>query len=79
VPHTFWNAGEKPARILEIITPAGFEKYFLEMSEVLRSDGTPDVEKIGEIASRYGPTYEMDWIPELVRKYNLKPPRGRGK
>ena len=25
--HTFWNAGDEPARILEIISPAGFEKY----------------------------------------------------
>jgi quercetin dioxygenase-like cupin family protein len=74
VPLTFWNAREKPARLLEIISPAGFEKYFVEMSEVLRGDGPPDVEKIGEIASRYGLTYEMSWIPELVRKYNLKPP-----
>lgn len=24
--HTFWNAGEVPARVLEIISPAGFEK-----------------------------------------------------
>jgi Cupin domain len=78
VPHTFWNAGTKPARILEIISPAGFEKYFLEMSEALRSDGSPDAEKIGEIASRYELTYEMSWIPELVRKYNLKPPRRSG-
>ena len=23
--HTFWNAGDVPARILEIISPAGFE------------------------------------------------------
>ncbi len=77
VPHTFWNAGTKPARLLEIISPAGFEKYFVEMSEMMRSDGTPDVEKIAEIANRYGLSYEMDWISELVRKYNLTPPRGR--
>jgi quercetin dioxygenase-like cupin family protein len=24
--HTFWNAGDEPARILEIISPAGFER-----------------------------------------------------
>src|SRR5215213_6890902 len=29
--HTFWNAGDEPARILEIISPAGFEKYFAEL------------------------------------------------
>lgn len=78
VPHTFWNAGAKPARILEIISPAGFEKYFLEMSEALRGDGPPDAEKISEIASRYGLTYEMSWIAELVRKYGLKPPARSG-
>jgi mannose-6-phosphate isomerase-like protein (cupin superfamily) len=26
--HTFWNAGETTCRILEIISPAGFEHYF---------------------------------------------------
>ena len=77
VPHTFWNAGAKPARLLEIISPAGFERYFAEMSEALRGDGTPDAGKIDEIASSYGLIYEMGWIPELVRKYNLIPP-GRG-
>src|SRR5919205_403714 len=25
--HTFWNAGDEPARILEIIAPAGFEQF----------------------------------------------------
>src|SRR5918993_419406 len=29
--HTFWNAGDQPARILEIISPAGFERYFAEL------------------------------------------------
>ena len=28
VPHTFWNPGPGPARVLEIISPAGFERYF---------------------------------------------------
>src|SRR5205807_7567872 len=31
--HTFWNAGDEPARILEIISPAGFERYFGELTE----------------------------------------------
>src|SRR5262249_31951168 len=35
--HTFWNAGDKPARILEIISPAGFENYFRELGAELRS------------------------------------------
>lgn len=33
VPHTFWNPGPEPARVLEIISPAGFEGYFEELAE----------------------------------------------
>src|SRR3954471_25064435 len=29
--HTFWNAGDENARILEIISPAGFERFFAEL------------------------------------------------
>ena len=32
--HTFWNAGDEPARILEIISPAGFERFFRELSDM---------------------------------------------
>src|SRR3954453_18408932 len=28
--HTFWNAGDEPCRILEIIAPGGFENFFDE-------------------------------------------------
>ena len=28
VPHAFWNAGDEPLRLLELISPAGFENYF---------------------------------------------------
>ena len=30
VPHAFWNATDEPARFLEIIAPAGFERYFAD-------------------------------------------------
>ena len=30
--HTFWNAGETPCEIIEVISPAGFEKYFREIT-----------------------------------------------
>jgi hypothetical protein len=36
VPHTFWNPTDQPTRLLEIISPAGFENYFRELGE---SDG----------------------------------------
>lgn len=32
--HSFWNASDQPARLLEIISPSGFERYFVELSEL---------------------------------------------
>ncbi|WP_433685772.1 cupin domain-containing protein [Nocardia sp. CA-119907] len=29
--HVMWNAGSVPGRIVEIITPGGFETYFREL------------------------------------------------
>lgn len=31
--HTFWNVGDGPCRILEIISPGGFEHLFKEVAE----------------------------------------------
>ena len=71
VPHTFWNAGPAPARIQEIITPAGFERYFLEVAEVLGPGGPPDVKRIMEIAARYGLTLHMERLEEVMQAHNV--------
>jgi len=33
--HAMWNAGRVPARMIEIISPAGFEDFFRELSDLL--------------------------------------------
>ena len=48
--HTFWNAGDEPARILEIISPAGFEQFFAELAP-LAAGGAPDPEAFGELCA----------------------------
>ncbi len=64
--HTFWNAGPGPARLLEIISPAGFEAYFVELADA----GAPDRRR--DLSAKYGVTYSDEWVPELTSKYNLK-------
>ena len=70
LPHTFWNATTQPARLLELISPAGFEQYFAELADLLRAGG--DVDQITKLAQRYGMELRMDWVPELCAKYKLK-------
>src|ERR1700682_2062391 len=46
--HTFWNAGDKPARVLEIISPAGFENYLHQLVH-LGGGATAGTQALGEL------------------------------
>jgi quercetin dioxygenase-like cupin family protein len=76
--HAFWNAGPAPARILEIIAPAGFEKYFEELAELSSAGGVTDANPRLALATKYGLEFDMSRVPELVQQYNLKFRGGSG-
>lgn len=70
IPHVFWNPDDRPARILEIITPSGLEEMFAKFGELgARGELTPQT--MGETAAGYGSTMSMDWVPDLVGRYGL--------
>jgi mannose-6-phosphate isomerase-like protein (cupin superfamily) len=66
--HTFWNAGEAPARMLEIISPAGFEQAFRDIAAI---DGEPTPEAIAEIGGRYGVDADFERTMPLVERHGL--------
>ena len=71
--HTFWNAGDTPARLLEIISPAGFEQYFAELVSLGGSTrAAPEV--LSALAARYGLEVDPRSIPELVSRFELTLP-----
>ena len=51
--HTFWNAGDEPCRILEIISPGGFEHFFDELGAIVEAPEF-DPAQLGELGARYG-------------------------
>lgn len=69
-----WNAGTAPARMIEVISPAGFENYFRSLVEMTAS-GEPDMESIAGLASEYGNTIaNQDWLPDVIERYGLTQP-----
>jgi mannose-6-phosphate isomerase-like protein (cupin superfamily) len=68
--HTFWNAGDEPCRILEVISPAGFEHFFRELGEATE-DGNFDPEALSE---RYGIEFQMESVPGLCERFGLTHP-----
>ena len=71
--HTFWNAGDEPARVLEIISPAGFEKFFEELSD---RGGVTQLapEDLMELSALFGLEVDPTTIPGLVERFTLRFP-----
>jgi quercetin dioxygenase-like cupin family protein len=73
--HAMWNAGPVEARMIEIITPAGFERFFLELADLIQA-GPPDPAVLEPLAASYGLFFDPTWVPELMTKYDLDSPFG---
>jgi quercetin dioxygenase-like cupin family protein len=74
--HAMWNAGATPARMIEIISPAGFEHFFREVAE-LSAAGPPQPELVMDLAASYGLQLgRPDWLPDLIDRYGLTAPPG---
>jgi mannose-6-phosphate isomerase-like protein (cupin superfamily) len=62
--HAFWNAGDGPCRILEIISPGGFEHLFEEVAEP-REDTGPSLDV------RYGIEFDLESVGRLCEEHGL--------
>jgi quercetin dioxygenase-like cupin family protein len=70
--HAMWNAGDVPARMIEIISPAGFEDFFRKVVE-LTAAGNPAPEDGLALAAAYGLEFENpDWLPDVVARFGLQ-------
>jgi mannose-6-phosphate isomerase-like protein (cupin superfamily) len=68
--HTFWNASDQPARLLEIISPAGFEYFFEKLAKVLESD-PDDIDAVVALNAQYGLEMDFSSVPGLVAAHGL--------
>lgn len=72
--HAMWNAGSVPARMIEVISPAGFEEFFRELADITAS-GPLDLTMLTELGDRYElPFAEPAWLPDVIARYGLTVP-----
>ena len=69
--HTFWNAGDEPCRILEIIAPAGFEDFFRELDALGGALQAPP-EELAALNERYGLEMKPETVPGLLERFDLR-------
>lgn len=65
--HTFWNAGDTPLRVLEIISPGGLEDAFREMHTFEGDDPAPLI----ALAGRYGCQIDLERTMPIVQRHGL--------
>jgi hypothetical protein len=61
IPHGFRNVGLKPSKILIMIRPGGFERFFEDVSQ-LPADSPTDMERVNAIARKY----ELELLPPSI-------------
>jgi quercetin dioxygenase-like cupin family protein len=66
--HTFWNAGDEPATVLELISPAGFEQFFRGLAE-LTEEPTP--ESLTALLAPYQCDADMDATGPIIERHGL--------
>src|SRR5437763_6596284 len=71
--HTFWNAGDEPTRILEIISPAGFERFFDELVD-LGGVTQAEPQTLADLCARYALEMDPESVPGLVERFDLRFP-----
>ncbi len=79
VPHALCNTGTEPVRVVEILTPGGFEAYFDEYERIASKlvSGEIDEEEHrsarAELGERYGVTWHDERIPEARSRFGIGP------
>ena len=69
--HAMWNAGSEPARMIEVISPAGFEQFFRDVVDMLES-GDVDAQRGASLAAAYGLQFaDTPWLADVVRRFGL--------
>lgn len=69
VLHSFWNPGPESARIIETISPAGFENLFEQVADLLQQSTPPGDDLAYGLCDRYGLTFDRSWLPELESRF----------
>ena len=66
--HTFWNAGDGPLRILEIITPGGLEEAFRLLGT---AEADPDV-VLDDVEARFACEVDGEQTAAIIERHGLR-------
>jgi quercetin dioxygenase-like cupin family protein len=72
--HAFWNPTDRPARLIEIIAPAGLERFFRTMSTLRPVPGSADPERAIGLMAEFGVVADFDDLDAFLARHGLHMP-----
>jgi len=66
--HTFWNASDEPAVVLEILSPGGLEELFKSFATITRAI---EPEELIAMAAKYHCDIDLEATFPLIQRYGL--------
>lgn len=66
--HTFWNASDEPASVLEIISPAGLEQFFRALGAMTEP---PDLDALAALAAPYRCDLDLERTQAILQRHGL--------
>lgn len=70
VPHAFWNDTDAPVRFLDMYMPAGFERWFEVLAQLVESGPLPP-EALDEAGRRHDVFLLHDRAPEFAERHGI--------
>jgi quercetin dioxygenase-like cupin family protein len=72
IPHAFWNPTDGMSRLVELLFPPDFERFFAQLGQAyVDGGGTPDPERLMALARDYELDFLMNWVPDLAARHGL--------
>jgi mannose-6-phosphate isomerase-like protein (cupin superfamily) len=75
--HTFWNDGDSPCRILEIIAQPGFEHFFRELGDAMEAVNAANPGVVlanSDLPERFAIEFQPERTMEICQTYGLRFP-----
>ncbi|MFT4205061.1 MAG: cupin domain-containing protein [Chitinophagaceae bacterium] len=70
--HTFWNKSGKPAKIIDIYLPGGFEEYLKQLCGMYKQYGKIEVSEVQKLIKVYDIEPHFELLQPLIEKYQLR-------
>jgi quercetin dioxygenase-like cupin family protein len=72
--HTFWvgHDAAEPTVFLAFMTPAGLERYFLDVAAAVPRDGQPSMEAVHAAGERHGVSVDLESLYDLIERHTIQ-------